>query len=72
MMNGITCIAPVLAPVIGFLILLYFHWSVMFYFSAGYALVSIIFCLFFIKETRRINTRRKQRQQPETNSRKVF
>lgn len=52
MMNGITCIAPVLAPVIGFLILLYFHWSVMFYFSAGYALVSIIFCLFFIKETR--------------------
>ncbi|MET4878160.1 MFS transporter [Morganella morganii] len=52
MMNGITCIAPVLAPVIGFLILLYFHWSVMFYFSAGYALVSIIFCLCFIKETR--------------------
>lgn len=52
MMNGITCIAPVLAPVIGFFILLYFHWSVMFYFSAGYALVSIIFCLCFIKETR--------------------
>nr|WP_247717506.1 MFS transporter [Morganella morganii] len=51
-MNGITCIAPVLAPVIGFIILRYFHWSVMFYFSAGYALVSILFCLFFIKETR--------------------
>ncbi|GAA0341611.1 MdtL family multidrug efflux MFS transporter [Morganella psychrotolerans] len=52
MMNGITCIAPVLAPVIGFIILLYFHWSVMFYVCAAYALVSIIFCLFFIKETR--------------------
>ncbi len=52
MMNGITCIAPVLAPVIGFIILLYFHWSVMFYACAAYALVSIIFCLFFIKETR--------------------
>ncbi|ELX8380711.1 MdtL family multidrug efflux MFS transporter [Providencia vermicola] len=52
MMNGITCIAPVLAPVIGFAILLFYHWSVMFYFMAAYAVVSILFCLIGIKETK--------------------
>lgn len=51
-MNGITCIAPVLAPVIGFIILLFYHWSVMFYFMAAYAVLSIIFCLATIKETK--------------------
>ncbi len=51
-MNGVTCIAPVLAPVIGFAILLFFHWSVMFYFMAAYAILSIIFCLVSIKETK--------------------
>ncbi|MGO2305638.1 MAG: MdtL family multidrug efflux MFS transporter [Providencia sp.] len=51
-MNGITCIAPVLAPVIGFIILLFYHWSVMFYFMAAYAVLSIIFCLAAIKETK--------------------
>ncbi|EKT53338.1 MdtL family multidrug efflux MFS transporter [Providencia burhodogranariea] len=52
MMNGVTCIAPVLAPVIGFAILLFYHWSVMFYFMAAYAIVSILFCLVGIKETK--------------------
>lgn len=52
MMNGITCIAPVLAPVIGFGILLFYHWSVMFYFMAAYAIISILFCLIGIKETK--------------------
>ncbi|MCW2257005.1 DHA1 family multidrug resistance protein-like MFS transporter [Providencia alcalifaciens] len=52
MMNGVTCIAPVLAPVIGFAILLFYHWSVMFYFMAAYAIVSILFCLIGIKETK--------------------
>ncbi|MEY2344120.1 MFS transporter [Proteus mirabilis] len=31
MINGITCIIPVLAPVLGFIILLYCEWSMMFY-----------------------------------------
>lgn len=51
-MNGITCIAPVLAPVIGFIILLFYPWSAMFYFMAAYAVVSLFFCLFSIKETK--------------------
>ncbi|WP_323085744.1 MdtL family multidrug efflux MFS transporter [Providencia alcalifaciens] len=51
-MNGVTCIAPVLAPVIGFAILLIHRWSVMFYFMAGYAVISMLFCLISIKETK--------------------
>ncbi|MBQ0368886.1 MFS transporter [Providencia rettgeri] len=51
-MNGVTCIAPVLAPVIGFVILLFSPWSAMFYFMAAYAVVSFLFCLFSIKETK--------------------
>ncbi|MFW0928653.1 MdtL family multidrug efflux MFS transporter [Providencia sp. VP23HZSY-1] len=51
-MNGVTCIAPVLAPVIGFAILLVYHWSMMFYFMAAYAVLSMVFCLVSIKETK--------------------
>lgn len=52
MINGITCIIPVLAPVLGFLILLKFKWSVMFYAMAIYALLIFIYCFFGIKETK--------------------
>ena len=74
MMNGITCIAPVLAPVIGFSYPAVFSLVCdVLLFCGLYALVSIVFHLFFIKETRPDkHPRRKQRQQPETNSRKVF
>ncbi|QXX82006.1 MdtL family multidrug efflux MFS transporter [Providencia sp. R33] len=51
-MNGITCIAPVLAPVIGFILLLFYHWSAMFYFMAAYSALSFVFCLVSIKETK--------------------
>lgn len=52
MINGITCIIPVLAPVLGFLILLKFKWPVMFYTMAIYALLIFIYCFFAIKETK--------------------
>ncbi|HCH50693.1 MAG TPA: multidrug transporter MdtL [Proteus sp.] len=52
MLNGITCIVPVLAPVLGYLILLHFEWPTMFFFMAGYALINFVFCLFGIKETK--------------------
>ncbi|WP_109397416.1 MFS transporter [Proteus faecis] len=52
MINGITCIVPVLAPVLGFLILLKFKWPVMFYAMAIYALLIFIYCFFGIKETK--------------------
>lgn len=52
MINGITCIIPVLAPVLVFLILLKFKWPVMFYAMAIYALLIFIYCFFRIKETK--------------------
>lgn len=52
MINGITCIIPVLAPVLGFLILLKFKWPVMFYAMAIYASLIFIYCFFVIKETK--------------------
>ncbi|MBG6025996.1 MFS transporter [Proteus mirabilis] len=52
MINGITCIIPVLAPVLGFLILLKFKWPVMFYAMAIYGLLIFIYCFFGIKETK--------------------
>src|SRR5690606_31010313 len=51
-MNGVTCIATVLAPVIVFAILLVYHWSMMFYFMAAYAVLSMVFYLVSIKETK--------------------
>lgn len=51
MINGITCIIPVLAPVLGFIILLYCEWSMMFYLMGAYSLLVFIFCFLGIKET---------------------
>ncbi|SUC33873.1 Multidrug resistance protein MdtL [Providencia rustigianii] len=67
-MNGVTCIAPVLAPVIGFAILLAYHWSMMFYFMAAYAVISIIVCLVLIKETKPVARQEtdESTSQPET------
>ncbi|MTC59891.1 MdtL family multidrug efflux MFS transporter [Providencia rustigianii] len=67
-MNGVTCIAPVLAPVIGFAILLAYHWSMMFYFMAAYAVISIIVCLVSIKETKPVARQEtdESTSQPET------
>ncbi|BBG60591.1 MdtL family multidrug efflux MFS transporter [Providencia rustigianii] len=67
-MNGVTCIAPVLAPVIGFAILLAYHWSMMFYFMAAYAVISIIVCLVSIKETKPVARKEtdESTSQPET------
>lgn len=52
MINGITCIIPVLAPVLGFLILLQFEWPMMFYAMATYSLFVFVYCCFWIKETK--------------------
>lgn len=55
MINGITCIVPVLAPVIGHLILLVSPWPVLFMMMAVVAAVIGLMCLFTLKETRIIN-----------------
>ncbi|MBE7214520.1 MFS transporter [Shewanella benthica] len=52
MINGITCIVPVLAPVIGHLILMRFEWSSLFFSMAIMAMLIFQLCLLILKETK--------------------
>ncbi|WP_345881501.1 MFS transporter [Shewanella algae] len=45
MINGITCIVPVLAPVLGHLVLQYFPWPALFVLMALLAAAALILCL---------------------------
>lgn len=57
--NGITCIIPVIAPVLGYLLLLKFRWPSLFIGMAIFASVSCFVCLLWLDETHRKN-RNKQ------------
>ncbi|BAJ02062.1 MFS transporter [Shewanella violacea] len=52
MINGITCIVPVLAPVIGHLILMGFEWPSLFISMAIMATLIFQLCLLILKETK--------------------
>ncbi|MFB2726723.1 MFS transporter [Shewanella mangrovisoli] len=51
MVNGVTCIIPVIAPVIGHLIMLRFQWPSLFYTMAVMGLLVFGLCLFVLRET---------------------
>lgn len=51
MLNGITCMIPVLAPVIGHLIMLKFPWPVLFTAMAGMGVLVCLLSTFLLKET---------------------
>jgi len=51
MLNGITCMIPVLAPVIGNLIMLKYPWPVLFTTMAGMGLIVGFIATFILKET---------------------
>ncbi|MDY1037457.1 MdtL family multidrug efflux MFS transporter [Enterobacteriaceae bacterium RIT714] len=51
MLNGITCIIPVLAPVIGYLIMLKFPWQSLFWTMAAMGLLVFILSTMVLKET---------------------
>lgn len=51
MVNGVTCIIPVIAPVIGYLIMLRFPWPSLFYTMAVMGLLVFGLCLFVLRET---------------------
>ncbi|MGF1701126.1 MFS transporter [Photobacterium makurazakiensis] len=59
MINGITCIVPVLAPVIGHLIMLKFAWTSLFLAMATAAAFIGLLCLFLLKESRPNTTKEK-------------
>ncbi|WP_213714354.1 MFS transporter [Cedecea lapagei] len=52
LMNGITCIVPVMAPVLGHLIMLIFPWQSLFYTLTGMGLAVLLLSLLVLKETR--------------------
>lgn len=49
--NGITCIVPVIAPVLGYLILMRFEWPSLFTGMAIFAGISCLVCIFWLNET---------------------
>jgi len=52
MINGITCVMPVLAPVIGHLIMLRFPWQSLFSLMAGIGVVVALLSIVVLKESR--------------------
>jgi DHA1 family multidrug resistance protein-like MFS transporter len=51
MLNGITCIIPVLAPVVGYLIMLKFPWQSLFWTMAAMGGLVFILSVAVLKET---------------------
>lgn len=51
MLNGITCIIPVLAPVVGYLIMLKFPWQSLFWTMAAMGAIVFILSVTVLKET---------------------
>ncbi|HAU5601885.1 TPA: MFS transporter [Citrobacter koseri] len=52
LLNGITCIVPVLAPVLGHLIMLKFPWQSLFYTMIAMGIAVCLLSVFILKETR--------------------
>lgn len=49
--NGVTCIVPVIAPVLGYLLLMSFEWPSLFTGMAIFAGISCLVCIFWLDET---------------------
>ncbi|QQX80502.1 MFS transporter [Shewanella sp. KX20019] len=60
MLNGITCIIPVIAPVIGHLIMLRFPWPSLFNTMAGIGVLVCALAIFILKETKPNKTPKQQ------------
>ena len=52
LLNGITCIVPVLAPVMGHLIMLKYPWQSLFYTMIGMGVVVCLLSVFILRESR--------------------
>lgn len=66
MLNGITCIVPVIAPMIGHLIMLKFPWPSLFSTMAGMGVLVCILSTFVLKESNA--NRRSQKSAADTDS----
>lgn len=64
LLNGITCIIPVLAPVLGHLIMLKYPWQSLFYTMTGMGVMVGLLSVFILRETR--PTAHPQTAHPQT------
>ena len=66
MLNGITCIVPVIAPVIGHLIMLKFPWPSLFTTMAGMGIVVCFLSVFVLKESNANRRSQKSTESPDS------
>ncbi|MGR5065723.1 MdtL family multidrug efflux MFS transporter [Photobacterium sp. DNB22_13_2] len=66
MLNGITCIVPVIAPVIGHLIMLKFPWPSLFTTMAGMGVLVCFLSIFVLKESNANRRSKAKTPQPKT------
>ncbi|MDJ1652908.1 MFS transporter [Raoultella sp. Ech2A] len=64
LLNGITCIIPVLAPVLGHLIMLKYPWQSLFYTMTGMGVMVGLLSIFVLRETRPTVQPNEAAQQP--------
>ncbi|GAL14947.1 putative transport protein [Vibrio astriarenae] len=52
MVNGVTCVVPVIAPVVGHLIMIHYPWTTLFTAMAGMGVAVVILAVFLLRETK--------------------
>ena len=68
LLNGITCIVPVLAPVMGHLIMLRYPWQSLFYTMIGMGVVVCLLSVFVLRESRPTTISASPNHTPSTES----
>ena len=72
LLNGITCIIPVLAPVIGHLIMLKFPWQSLFYTMSGMGALVGLLSIFVLRETRPTSVPHAAKYRPGVAAQSLF
>lgn len=68
LLNGIICIIPVLAPVLGYLLMRHFPWQSLFYLMSAMGAIVLMLSIFVLKETRQKQPVTFILESPETES----
>ncbi|WP_123347639.1 MULTISPECIES: MFS transporter [unclassified Enterobacter] len=68
LLNGIICIVPVLAPVLGYLLMRSFPWQSLFYLMAGMGALVLMLSVFILRETRHQQSASRMSETPVAES----
>lgn len=72
MINGVICVVPVMAPVIGHWIMLSYPWQSLFYTMAGMGGVVVLIATFLFIETKPVNVSAITKANPQASERERF